>query len=185
MSSPRRKRRWPGCGIRSRIDQSVGVKVTLTLAKKTDALAIAQLRTAVAERLARDFGLPPRKSPATEKGVLYDMRNSSVFVVRKGSTIIGVLQLTLKKPWAIDKSYFPKRARPIYLVGMAVHPEFQRRGVGRGMLKEARGWSADALQLDAYDAPHGAGEFYAKSGYKEVKRAPYKGNPLIYYELAL
>jgi GNAT superfamily N-acetyltransferase len=154
-----------------------------------DAPAIAQLRTAVAERLASDFSLPPRKSPVSEKSVWYDMRNSRVLVARKGSAIIGVLQLTTKKPWAIDKSYYTPCPRPIYLIGMAVHPEFQRRGIGRGMLKEAarlaREWPGNAIWLDAYDAPHGAGAFYAKCGFKEVKRVPYKGNPLIYYELVL
>jgi ribosomal protein S18 acetylase RimI-like enzyme len=165
------------------------VKIRLTLAKTADAPAIARLRTEVAKRLAEDFGLPPRKSAVSEKSVLYEMRYSLVCIARKGSIIMGVLQLLTKKPWAIDKSYFTKCARPIYLVGMAVDPKFQRRGVGRAMLADAarlaRSCPGDAIRLDAYDAPHGAGEFYAKCGYKEVKRAAYKGTPLIYYELKL
>ena len=35
---------------------------------------------------------------------------------------------------------------------------------------------------NAYDAPAGAGDFYRKNGYTEVKREPYNGTPLIYFE---
>jgi GNAT superfamily N-acetyltransferase len=72
---------------------------------------------------------------------------------------------------------------------MAVHPELQRRGVGRLLLKEAealaRAWPADAIRLDAFDAEAGAGAFYAKCGYHEVARVTYKQNPLVYFELGL
>ncbi len=51
--------------------------------------------------------------------------------------------------------------------------------------KVARAWPADAIRLDAYDAKAGAGEFYAKCGLREVGRAKYKGNPLIYFEWIL
>jgi hypothetical protein len=49
----------------------------------------------------------------------------------------------------------------------------------------ARDWPADAIRLDAYDAPAGAGGFYATCGYTEVGRVRYRGTPLIYYELLL
>ena len=48
-----------------------------------------------------------------------------------------------------------------------------------------RDWPGDALRLDAYDDPCGAGEFYTKCGFEEVGRATYRGTPLIYYELLL
>ena len=49
----------------------------------------------------------------------------------------------------------------------------------------ARAWPGDAIRLDAYDAAAGAGEFYAKCGFREVGRATYRGTPLIYFELML
>ena len=70
---------------------------------------------------------------------------------------------------------------------MAVRPDLQHKGVGRLCVDEAlrivREWPADALLLDAYDADAGAGEFYAKCGFREVGRTSYRSVPLIYYEL--
>ena len=72
---------------------------------------------------------------------------------------------------------------------MAVHPDFQGKGVGRVLLKEAKAaaqaWPADTIRLDAFDAKAGAGPFYAKCGFREVARVSYKGNPLVYFELML
>jgi GNAT superfamily N-acetyltransferase len=72
---------------------------------------------------------------------------------------------------------------------MAVDPEYQRQGIGRRLLDEARSvarqWPAESIRLDAYDAPAGAGRFYAKCGFREVGRAAYRGVPLVYFELML
>jgi ribosomal protein S18 acetylase RimI-like enzyme len=115
------------------------------------------------------------------------MRGSSVFIVRRRTKVVATLQLATKKPWAIDASYFVKCERPLYLTGMAVDPEFQRMGIGRAMLEEAqqiaRAWPGDAIRLDAFDSPAGAGEFYAKCGFRVVGRATYRETPLIYFEL--
>jgi len=160
---------------------------TLKPATATHAVAIAKLRTAANDRLTRDFGPGPWTSTVTEKGVLYALRNSRVYVVRDGRTMIGTLTLATKKPWAIDKSYFTKCQRPLYLLAMAVAPDRQRHGIGRAMLDDAnriaKSWPADAICLDAYNLPGGAGEFYAKCGYREMGRVTYRGAPLIYYEL--
>jgi GNAT superfamily N-acetyltransferase len=165
------------------------MKVTLQPASVTDAKTIAALRAAVASRLTSEFGNGPWSSPASEKGVLFVMRNSNVFVARRGKKIIGVLDLGVKKPWAIDKSYFTPCNRALYLTGMAVAPELQRTGIGRAMLKAAqeiaRQWPAEAIRLDAYDAPAGAGSFYAKCGMSERGRVTYRNARLVYYELLL
>jgi GNAT superfamily N-acetyltransferase len=72
---------------------------------------------------------------------------------------------------------------------MAVHPDLQRKGIGRQLMKKAeaiaRAWPADAIRLDAFDAKAGAGPFYAKCGYREVARVVYKKDPLVYFELVL
>jgi GNAT superfamily N-acetyltransferase len=117
------------------------------------------------------------------------MRNSRVFVARAGTEIVATLRLATKKPWAIDTSYFASCRKPLYLLGMAVTPAKQRRGIGRRCLEEATriamAWPADAIRLDAYDAGAGAGRFYACCDYTEVGRATYRNAPLIYYELRL
>jgi GNAT superfamily N-acetyltransferase len=154
-----------------------------------DAVILAALHTAIAERLTARHGSGPWSSKTSEKGVLYAMRVSQVFVAREGSEIVGTLQLATKKPWAIDTSYFASCEKPLYLLGMAVAPGKQRQGIGRRCLEAAKElaktWPADAIRLDAYDAEAGAGPFYARCGFTEVGRVTYRNAPLIYYELLL
>jgi GNAT superfamily N-acetyltransferase len=166
-----------------------GMKVTLKSATAAQAAAIVKLRMATNERLTRDFGHGPWTSTVTEKGVLFGMRNGRVYVARDGRILIGTLQLTTKKPWAIDRSYFSQCKRPLYLLAMAVAPDRQRQGIGRAMLEDikcvVKAWPGDAIRLDAYNLPGGGGAFYAKCGYEERGRVTYRGAPLIYYELLL
>jgi len=159
------------------------------IAVPSDMMDIVDLRAAVAGRLTEKYGQGPWSSVSTEKGVLFDMRNSKVFVVRQRGELVATWRLTVKKPWAIDQSYFSVCRRPLYLLSMAVTPDLQRQGVGRQCMEEitrlGREWPADAIRLDAYDAPAGAGPFYGKCGFRDVGRASYRGCPLAYFELLL
>jgi GNAT superfamily N-acetyltransferase len=125
----------------------------------------------------------------TDRGVATAIRTSRVLVARDAGRIVGTLRLATKKPWAIDRAYFAEVRRPLYLTDMAVLPSHQRNGIGRFMLLEAaivaRQWPGDSICLDAYDAPAGAGTFYAKCGYRQVGRRTYRGVPLLYFELLL
>jgi GNAT superfamily N-acetyltransferase len=170
----------------------VSGNTTLTpgLATENDAAAIAAYRTRAAERLTAQFGTGHWSSPSTEKQVLLSLRKKGLVVVaRSGAEVVGSLSLVTKKPWAIDIAYFTAVPHPLYLLDMAVDPTAQRRGVGRFLLDEAervaRAWPAQAIRLDAYNAPAGAGEFYTKCGYEERGRVVYRGVPLIYYERLL
>jgi len=159
------------------------------VAGEEDAAAIAAYRTRAAMRLTERYGIGHWSSPSSEKQVLRSMRHGRVVVARNGAGVLGSLTLVTKKPWAIDAAYFTEVRRPLYLLDMAVDPAVQRRGVGRFLLDEAervaREWPAQSIRLDAYDAPAGAGEFYAKCGYQERGRAVYRSVPLIYYERLL
>jgi ribosomal protein S18 acetylase RimI-like enzyme len=169
------------------------VKLCYALAATSDAAALAALHRAVADDLTHRFGEGRWSSAQSERGLLSDLRRptfSRILIARTSTgRIVGTLHLATKKPWAIDTSYFTPAPRPLYLTNMAVHPELQRRGIGRLLLKEAeaivRSWPADAIRLDAFDAEAGAGAFYAKSGFREVARVTYKRDPLIYFELLL
>jgi GNAT superfamily N-acetyltransferase len=164
-------------------------RIDLEPALLRDAPELAELHTAVAAHLTSIHGKGPWSSETTEKGVLFALRNMRVFVARRRGRIIATLRLTTKKPWAIDKSYFSRSSKPVYLLAMAVAPELQRQGLGRKCLEAvtqiARAWPADAIRLDAYHAKAGAGPFYAKCGYTEVGRVTYRNCPLIYYEQLL
>jgi GNAT superfamily N-acetyltransferase len=164
-------------------------RFSFQFATTDDAKTLAFLHTAVAEHLTQQHGEGPWSTKTSEKGVLYAMRASQVFVAREGTEIVATLRLATKKPWAIDSSYFAKCRKPLYLLAMAVAPEKQRRGIGKRCFDEAqqiaRAWPADAIRLDAYDASAGAGRFYANCGCTEVGRVTYRDTPLIYYEMLL
>ena len=165
------------------------MNLILAEAEPGDAVEIAELRNAAADDLTRRFGKGHWSGHGTERGVRYDMRRSRVFVARESSAILGSLVLGTRKPWAIDVTYFSRCRQPLYLTAMVVHPGSQRQGIGRRCLELlppiVRGWPADALRLDAYDAEAGAGPFYARCGFREVGRVAYKGSPLIYFEQLL
>lgn len=165
------------------------MKLSIRDAVAADASEIAALRTATANELTTRFGKGFWSTNATEKGVLLAMRRGRVIVATRAGTIVGTLTLSTWKPWAIDKSYFTRVEKPLYLTSMAVEPNLQKQGVGRALLeaaeKAARDWPTQAVRLDAFDADAGAGGFYTKCRYKEVGRATFRGVPLIYYELLL
>jgi GNAT superfamily N-acetyltransferase len=165
------------------------MRLSLQPGRVEDAAALAALHVAVAEHLTLKHGRGPWSSRKTERGVLFGMRTSRVFVVRDGKEIVATFRLATRKPWAIDVRYFTACRKPLYLVDMAVAPARQRQGVGRWCLEQARvlagAWPADAIRLDAYDAEAGGGPFYARCGFREVGRASYRDVALIYFELLL
>ncbi len=163
--------------------------LSFQIATLEDASELVQLHNAVNQHLTSIYGLGPWSSGPTERGVRFSMRNSKVCIGRYGGRAIATFRLATKKPWAIDKTYFSECRRPLYLTGMAVHPDYQRQGVGTRCIEEARriaaAWAADAIRLDAFDAAAGAGEFYRKCNFREVGRACYRTSPLIYFEMPL
>ncbi len=99
---------------------------SLQLATNDDAAALAALHMAVAEHLTSLYGHGHWSSKTSEKGVLYAMRTSRVFVARERAGIVATLRLATKKPWAIDTSYFTACRKPLYLLDMAVQPATRR-----------------------------------------------------------
>jgi len=110
-------------------------------------------------------------------------------MARQGFGLVGTVRLATKKPWAIDLSYFTAVQRALYLHDLAVAPEMQRQGIGHRLMEEAkavaRAWPSQAIRLDAYDHPAGAGAFYRHCGFQEVGRVTYRSVPLVYFELLI
>lgn len=162
------------------------------VATEADAGALAALRNAVADDLTRKYGIGAWSPATTEDGVRPEFRLprlSRIIVARRLGAVVGTLRLATKRPWAIAAAYFSPVPRPLYLTSMAVHPDFQRKGLGTALIREAeaaaRAWPADAIRLDAFDAEAGAGAFYLKCGLREVGRVTYRKSPLIYFEALL
>jgi GNAT superfamily N-acetyltransferase len=163
-----------------------GMRLVFETATEDDATELAVLRNNAANKLSEMFGKGPWSGGCTEKGILYGMRIARMIVARENGKITGTMSLHTKKPWAIDPAYFTKVKKPLYLTSMFVAVERQNIGVGRQLLEQAveiaREWPVDAIRLDAYDAAAGAGDFYARCGFREVGRAKYKGVALRYFE---
>jgi predicted N-acetyltransferase YhbS len=139
--------------------------------------------------MTQKFGKGHWSSCPTEAAVVRELRMSRVFVARLGTEIIGTVRLATSKPWAIDLSYFSAVQKALYIHGLAVAPDWRKRGVGQLLMDTAKeaavSWPANALRLDAYDHEAGAGPYYLKQGFREVGRKTYRRIPLIYYELLL
>ncbi|MGQ0702710.1 MAG: GNAT family N-acetyltransferase [Gemmatimonadales bacterium] len=165
------------------------MRLTFTEAGASDAAAIAALRNAAADQLTARFGKGHWSGHVTERGVESSMGGTKVIVGRAGKRLVATACLGTRKPWVIDVTYFTPCDCPLYLTDMAVAPECQGKGIGRRCLAEvirqARRWPGDAIRLDAYEGPAGAGAFYASCGFVERGHVVYRGTPHGYYELLL
>lgn len=156
-------------------------------ATEADAAAVAALRLAVSRELTARYGVGTWSYAAeSEAGVRADIASSRVLIAREAAVVTATLRLSTRNPWLGDTSFFTPRRMPLFLTSMAVAPKVQRQGIGRICLEDvkriAAEWGGDAIRLDAYDAPAGAGDFYRKCDFREVRRAPYNGTPLIFFE---
>jgi GNAT superfamily N-acetyltransferase len=160
-----------------------------TLATASEVDAVVSLRAAVAQDLTRRHGRGHWSSVGSEKSVLRDIRTSHVILAWEDAYAVGTARLAVKRPWAINPAYFTPSAKVLYLTDMAVAPRWQRQGIGRRCLEQARVVAADhdaqAIRLDAYEGAAGAGEFYARCGFTERGRVSYRSTRLIYYEMLL
>ena len=176
------------CDIKVGFTQG-SVRLKLQTATADDVTDLVSLRNAVNEHLRSQYGDGYWLARSTERGALFGMRRGTVYLARYRGKLIATLTLSTRKPWAIDKKYFHASEKPLYLTAMAVHPDYQRKGIGRSSIDEARrlaiAWPGDAIRLDAYDTAAGAGDFYRKCGFREVGRAVYRVAPLIYFEMLL
>jgi ribosomal protein S18 acetylase RimI-like enzyme len=171
----------------------VAASLVCDRARVADAAAIAAVRVRASMDLTARFGPGHWSSIATQRGVVQALQAgehlSRVLVAREGGRALGTLRIATRKPWAIDRSCFVDVPRAIYLTDMAVDPAVQRRGIGRALLAEAeaevRRWPGQAIRLDAYAAPAGAGDFYRRCGFREVGRVVYRRVRLVYFELLL
>jgi len=107
------------------------VRIKLQVASIDDAADLLLLRNAASERLEEQFGEGFWSGRVSEKGVLFAMRVSTMYIARHRHRAIATLSLSIRKPWAIDRKYFSTSRRPLHSTSMAVSPDEQRKGIGR------------------------------------------------------
>jgi len=160
--------------------------VSIFAAKKADAAALAALRSAVAQDMTRRFGQGHWSACPSKAEVLRQLRASQVLVARQDAELIGTVRLVRAMPWAIDSSAFTPVRQALYVLGLAVAPQYRGQGIGHQLMEAAkdaaRDSGAQALWLDAYEHAAGAGPFYLKCGFSRVGRTRYRELPLIYFE---
>jgi GNAT superfamily N-acetyltransferase len=136
--------------------------------------------------MTREFGEGHWSACPSKAVVLRQLRASHVLVARDDAEIIGTVRLARALPWAIDSQSLTPVDTALYVLGLAVCPDARGKGVGRELIEAskqiARSWPADALWLDAYDHPAGAGAFYKECGFRAVGPSTRCEVPLIYYE---
>lgn len=164
----------------------MNINLSIFLATAEDAEAVADVITEASQDLTDKHGPGQWSAVATQRGILNNMSKARVLVAKVDNKVVGTLRLTASRPWVIDPAYFTPVHHPIYLVDMAVRPGYQRIGVGRALIEQAKAMAAalkgDSIRLDAYEGVAGAGGFYEKCGFTQMGLILYKKVPHIYFE---
>lgn len=162
------------------------MRVKLQPAVADDAESIAALRNAVADDLTFRHGRGPWTAYATTAAVLLDLRNSRLHVALHRGEVIASLVLATRRPWAVAAPSATQAERPLYLCALAVAPECQRQGIGRACLEAAVGIArrakADAVHLCAFAHAAGNGEFFRRTGWREIDCVSVHGAPCLCFE---
>jgi predicted N-acetyltransferase YhbS len=163
--------------------------LSITAATAADVGPLAAMRATVSRDMARRFGPGGWSAVSSETEVLKQLRASRVLVARLDGDIVGTVRLTLAQTALFDASAFTPVKTAVYLLGMAVAPVAQGKGVGARLLvaasAAARAWPADAVWLDTYDHAAGAGPYYRARGFTEAGRMRLADRSLILFERLL
>jgi predicted N-acetyltransferase YhbS len=159
--------------------------ISIVTATRADARALTALRTAVAQGLTLEHGGGPWSAFPSRATVVRQLRASNVLVARHGQEVVGTVRLIRANPLLLDASAFTPADVAIYLIGLAVATQCRGQGVGRQLVEACKGivraWSAQALWLDSYEHPAGAGPFYEKCGFRKVGATAFKETPQPHY----
>jgi ribosomal protein S18 acetylase RimI-like enzyme len=160
--------------------------LSISLATRRDVPALAALHASVAREMTREFGKGGWSEYPTVAGVRRQLGASRVLVARCAADVVGTVRLARAQPALFDAAAFTPVANAYYVLGLAVAPGTRRRGVGRALIESAkeatRAAPMDALWLDVYDHPAGAGSFYEKCGFRRVGKVSHNRTVLIGYE---
>jgi GNAT superfamily N-acetyltransferase len=159
---------------------------SISVASARDARALTALRAGVAQEMTRVHGEGHWSARPSRADVLRQLRASRVLVARHKDEIVGTVRLAQVLPGIIESSAFTPVESALYVLGLAVSPARRGLGIGRALMEAAkdaaRAARAQALWLDAYRHPAGAGPFYLKCGFRRVGETRNRELPLVYFE---
>jgi GNAT superfamily N-acetyltransferase len=167
-----------------------GANVKLRPARAGDVNGVRAIIAAAASDLTARFGEGHWSHVRAVETLRKYVEQGTLYLIETDAVTAGTLRLTDRKiPFYRGEWFAEPKAKTGYLLDMAIDPAYQRRGIGRlaMMLAEnhARSCSLQAIRLDAYGGPAGAGAFYRKCGYRLVHRGAFNGIALEYFEKLL
>jgi ribosomal protein S18 acetylase RimI-like enzyme len=132
----------------------------IVVARTDDASEILKLCYLAYQREGMRYGdwtIPPLSE--TYASVLADCATRNVLIARSGTSIAGTIRAV-------------RHGDVVDVYRLAVHPRFERRGLGSKLLTavEARFPGADRFALFTGHESYGNLRLYARHGYREVRR---------------
>ena len=163
---------------------------SVRLASREDAMDAFNIRRSAADLLTSVHGEGHWSTVTSVKTIRKHAEAGLVYLFFEGDSPIGTFHLVDRKIGFYKKEWFEIPDQPaFYLMHMALHPDRQRKGLGREMMIEieaiAVNKSIHSIRFDAYNADAGAGKFYEKCGYQLVHKGSFNSVALLYFEKVL
>ena len=147
--------------------------VELRPARLRDYLAIHRVRRGAAEKLNADFGKGEWSDISWFSTLERGLVDKTLYAIWMGQKIVGTCSLTtIPVSFYALKRFAQPNAAAFYLRSLSIHPDEQRKNIGRQAMKMAEAIAtarrAASLRLDTLVAPAGATGFYQNCGYTAV-----------------
>ncbi|MGO4495278.1 GNAT family N-acetyltransferase [Paenibacillus sp. 2RAB27] len=121
-----------------------------------------------------------------------DLQSGSLFGVKQSNTVIAAVVVNEKQSSRYDiLDWTDRQGKPACVHRLAVHPEFQRRGLGKILLGFAEQYALDqtctSIRLDVFSANDTAVRMYEQAGYERIGtiRFPFRQKPYYCFEKIL
>lgn len=120
------------------------------------------------------------------------MKRGTVFGIRDGGRVIGAVVVDrLQSSKYAGMSWSDAAGDPICIHRLAVHPEYQGRGLGKELLRfaeeRARSSGGTSIRIDVFTLNEGALGMYRRAGFAEVGEIchPMRSAPYLCFEKRL
>ncbi|SFJ75030.1 GNAT family N-acetyltransferase [Thermoflavimicrobium dichotomicum] len=158
-------------------------------ANKEDLDSILDLYHTVVEVLQKNGNDQWDTDYLNDELIQEDLKKGHLFGIKKGDRFVAVLVLTEeKKPEYNQVAWKITDENPLYIHRLAVHPDFQGRGLSKKLLNFAEEYARKngygSLRLDAYSRNPVALNLYQGFGFEERGeiRLPSRDLPFVCFE---
>jgi len=165
----------------------------IRLAKHEDVNNIIEITKACAKHMINNSIYQWNDHYPTISAFKKDVDRQELFVLENGKSIVGCIVIST----LIDKEYLPvkwltKNKNNIYIHRLAIHPEFQGKGLAQKLMnfaeKYAKKNNFSSIRLDTFSKNKKNQLFYELRGYKKLEEIYFPKQsefPFYCYELVL